>query len=1129
MSSTRLRFLQDSPINENKNSISKLTDSFKHSGYINSLYQLSNDCPTPFCVGLFGGWGTGKTGIVKGLAHLARDNANIRFLYFDVWKHSADSLRRQLLIEIDRQWFNGVNGYEKSLYVNTVKTTDFTTSISKDKIISHLKWVIPLVLLILILAFIKNPLGFSFSEKDWSAIIGTAILPVFAMLIASVQSEGKTNSVVEDASKPTSPEEFERLFKQTLQLKGSIRNVFILDNLDRVEDQKVFEVLTGISTFLGEANCIYIIPCDEKRLKVHLRNVLLSKGEPNDNMHADDFLRKLFNAQISLRPILEGQLVPYINSLLTDIGVKKPKDIEALQLILTVGLSRNPRRVKQFLNNFVACYNLALDLENSDNGNASLPKGLITGNMGFLAKVVFLRNHYQEAYEHFEKHAGSFSEVEQLIKLKQIDENTLGDNFLEGLIQFSIEGHSLRNFLGATLSVSDPSPDIFLHFSGNSDLSIVRANEEIVNSLMTLNYEESYKRISKKTIDKEYLSDLSSDISERLKSISLGKSLKINMISSLLKLNTIPSTVNLETLEFSGKLISKIPEDLLRKLGSYIDPIIWTMSEKKFISHARTQSIARIIYKENKNALTDLDMLEVGQSKNVWSTLKPHFIRINASWEILESDSKGLFRKLIYPILELEIKSSEELTEDLWNWLLPEKGDIPPIMHDADILLQVANLINSIGKNTEQVKLAGNLVSRLNKYSQGKPLSELFKSSEKLFKNDVYSESKKESFAANVVKDWVTQSDKRYSSVDVHKLITLLEDKKQPWQNEGYLLSKEWYKPFISLYDRAISPSSEKVKNLIVSYIKSSPKSYIKEFSENRFEDNKSLNYYAFNAFISVNDIDKLDEVDQIIEDLLLKVYEGNAAEIKDQFLEDVWTSNAKFAKDYSVLINSKICELKDQLDTLEPLVKIALTYLEDFDFWGNKEPYQEGFIEPILRILEEDKRIKSNDRDNMLEPFLKKLTNNASEDFKKSFKPFRNYFFKLLSVNSKKRTLNQIWTLFIKLTDVKEDNPDLEFLFENIQFAKEQDKKEIATELLEQLSSGSPNGVELFLEFGTVDIIILANQANWVEEVITFLEQSEEATNGEVRSILKSKLDILTEKSVIKQVQDYLNQNPKK
>ena len=95
----RLKYLSDKPLNHDENSPDE--DFFNHEGYVEFLHKTIQECPDRFCIGLFGRWGSGKTGVINGLIKKIENDNSLKSLYFNVWKYSSDSLRRQLLLRID--------------------------------------------------------------------------------------------------------------------------------------------------------------------------------------------------------------------------------------------------------------------------------------------------------------------------------------------------------------------------------------------------------------------------------------------------------------------------------------------------------------------------------------------------------------------------------------------------------------------------------------------------------------------------------------------------------------------------------------------------------------------------------------------------------------------------------------------------------------------------------------------------------------------------------------------------------------------------------------------------------------------------------------------------------------------
>ena len=63
-------FVQDKPID------SRDQDKFGHAEIADSLCAMIDACETPFTIGLFGGWGSGKTGITKLVTKELTDKKN---------------------------------------------------------------------------------------------------------------------------------------------------------------------------------------------------------------------------------------------------------------------------------------------------------------------------------------------------------------------------------------------------------------------------------------------------------------------------------------------------------------------------------------------------------------------------------------------------------------------------------------------------------------------------------------------------------------------------------------------------------------------------------------------------------------------------------------------------------------------------------------------------------------------------------------------------------------------------------------------------------------------------------------------------------------------------------------------
>src|SRR5258707_15219573 len=94
----KYQLLEDNPLSykeENKEL------KFGHELIVATLIDLIKSIKTPFCIGLYGKWGTGKTTIIYHLKGELK-KIDIDVVYFDAWKYEDDSLRREFLLETSK-------------------------------------------------------------------------------------------------------------------------------------------------------------------------------------------------------------------------------------------------------------------------------------------------------------------------------------------------------------------------------------------------------------------------------------------------------------------------------------------------------------------------------------------------------------------------------------------------------------------------------------------------------------------------------------------------------------------------------------------------------------------------------------------------------------------------------------------------------------------------------------------------------------------------------------------------------------------------------------------------------------------------------------------------------------------
>ena len=163
--------LQDSSVNNDAARLSSSEDEFGYDDYAATLAQTLKITEPPFCLGVFGGWGQGKTSLMRMIeTHLRReekDQHNTQesplIIWFDAWKYDKEqTVWRALLAQT-------INDLEEQLKAAIQKNNN-----NKEAIAQLIKGE---------LEPLKNQLYRSFSrtEKgslqfDWSEAVKQTVL-----------------------------------------------------------------------------------------------------------------------------------------------------------------------------------------------------------------------------------------------------------------------------------------------------------------------------------------------------------------------------------------------------------------------------------------------------------------------------------------------------------------------------------------------------------------------------------------------------------------------------------------------------------------------------------------------------------------------------------------------------------------------------------------------------------------------------------------------------------------------------------------------------------------------------------------------------------------------------------------
>ncbi len=665
--------------------------------YVDVLSEIIKSAKTPFSIGLFGGWGVGKSSIVKTLQRRFDEdkNSEIAIFIYDAWKYSKDSFRRTFLLEL-KKYFN-LETTEKfnTFYEDKHEDIDYKLAIKKK---SWLWWISfsPLLLLIIWLFRIQNDLK-----------IVTTIISIFLTIITTLLKETFVQYKI-SITKPRAfaPEQFESIFDEIIDeaigkqkknkwVKGFLKRdrkkldkiVIVIDNIDRCHKDLVFELLLTVKNFLEREGVIFIIPLDDEELRKHLEELRYNKEE---------FLRKLFNTVVHVKELTEGDLFDFAKKLNDEYKLGFSADVLS---IISQHFSKNPRKIIQFLNTLQTEVYLAKEQEEKE----FIKKGAVTSeeNLSVLTKLLIIREEWPDLYKLLESKPYLLENIVSEIKIKG------GANCLD---EYKLNEDQM-NFFRRTNHIKPNHNNFELFFIHKDQFPDVP--DRIITAIESNNLDGIKELMKKGKISRERLIELIDtrfetwlERKETNAPIIPISALIINMASDNYFKKSIRAYLNSKG-KFLGNFksfIESIDTENTRGLLSQIkaESLFRFLKEYESLSSNLLQSVAEIINTENDR---DLALDYIRNFKDNEEKLKLISSKVS---EFISSDTNLL--EEIIPLLNNEITVKSLIKDD-----------------------SIDKTIDGIVKNDKLSELRLRLIDKYNNFA-GLPDNLMAKAVEKLIK-----------------------------------------------------------------------------------------------------------------------------------------------------------------------------------------------------------------------------------------------------------------------------------------------------------------------------------------------------------------------------------------------------------
>ncbi len=567
-----MNFIEDKEL-ENLNEFD-LLDTKK---YANTLENIVEKSKTPLTIGIFGEWGSGKSSIINTVKNNIDEN-KIKFIIYDAWKYQGDSFRRMFLRELANQLDIKMQDNFESFYIDKNENTEVTKGIN---------WAFFGILTVSVLILLELDIFKDVKQETILVFIATIIGIIGKDIFDKY-------SITINRLKLFAPEQFEEIYNEIIDTifkqdfnpikwvkkilnKDIEKIVIVIDNLDRCDDNAIYELLTTIKTFLQKENVIFIIPIDDLRLKK-----FLSKNHNLDEKEVDEFLRKIFDVTLKIKQFKPLDIFHYTNQLNQKYNLHlQPDTVD----IFAKEYATNPRRIIQVINNLLVEKNIL---------KTKYDEKFVEQYESIIAKLLIIREEWPDFYK-------KLQENPKLIN--QFDNINNDEKYNQELKKF------LKRTKGYTANIDSEIIDKIISNIDN-DFGV---DNSVIEKIKNFEYEQ----IREEQIDEKLLNYIFEELQKEIKNKTF-KGGALNRFKNLIKLNSIKELplnfINRFNSDFDIGDILKIVDNL--ETDEFDDLFIFLnlLNENHFNSLLNT-----IINKYNEIWKKDYQSEEIEKLPKIWN------------------------------------------------------------------------------------------------------------------------------------------------------------------------------------------------------------------------------------------------------------------------------------------------------------------------------------------------------------------------------------------------------------------------------------------------------------------------------------------------------------------------------
>lgn len=403
-------------------------DTFGHKHIANAIVQSIVNTKPPYVIGIFGGWGTGKSSLLT-MIKSDLSKAKIATVTIDAWRYSSTgNLRRAFLVHVANELSKGLLGelrrrlYATEQEIAPKQKSEFEKNkgINWGNLLNMSLTFIGISLIFLgflftafsIRTFIQiDDIGEFFTQFDWIAFIDKfvdlAFVPFLLTLVNYLSFYIVQRPVTITHERIDADELFSYYFQKIVEqvTKKKKQLVIFIDNLDRLSDDKMVEALESIKAYINNDNCVFVVACDDNVVRsIVNESPVIPKianwdgsGRKAGEHYLDKFFQQTFRLPEYMAINLHDFAIKNLEATFVYDELLPQVDIGNLVSIVLPSDVGSPRKVKRLLNEFISLFEIVKRREGEQDGQ--LKKGTLTADLEFLGKFSTLRAEYPSFYK----------------------------------------------------------------------------------------------------------------------------------------------------------------------------------------------------------------------------------------------------------------------------------------------------------------------------------------------------------------------------------------------------------------------------------------------------------------------------------------------------------------------------------------------------------------------------------------------------------------------------------------------------------------------------------------------------------------------------------------------------------